>query len=212
MIDRSHVVYIHTNKVNHKQYIGMTKRKPEHRWGLEGHGYVECPYFWNAIQKWGWDNFEHEIIADKLTRKEAIDMEIELIAKMQTTNPEFGYNTSRWGDSPDPHVLKVMWDRDGFRESMCQRMQDAWKDPEKRKRRSEATKKRWENPEFHKKALASVRKRCCLKVSCIETGDIFNSIEEAAFQYDVYSANISRSARTGYRCGGYHWKYYDDVS
>lgn len=210
--ERSHVVYAHKNKVNQKQYIGITKNKPEHRWGAEGHGYVKCPYFWNAIQKWGWENFEHEIIAKGLTVKEAIDMEIELIAKLKTTNPKFGYNTSRGGDVPDYIFSKTMWEMDGFREDMRQRMQDAWKDPEKRKRRSEATKRRWENPEFRAKTLASVRTACCLKVICVETGDIFDSIRDAAIQYNVHHANITRSIKVGYRCGGYHWEYYDDVS
>ena len=35
---------------------------PERRWGCEGRGYSGSPHFWNAISKYGWDNFEHEIL------------------------------------------------------------------------------------------------------------------------------------------------------
>lgn len=59
-------IYRHTNKVNGKVYIGLTKQKPERRW-QKGHGYIGT-LFGNAIGKYGWDNFEHEIVAEGLTR------------------------------------------------------------------------------------------------------------------------------------------------
>ena len=51
-----------------KSYIGQTvKEKPYRRWGRKGNGYA--PYnegkatrFYNAIQKYGWDSFHHDII------------------------------------------------------------------------------------------------------------------------------------------------------
>lgn len=44
-------VYRHVNKTNNKQYIGITKQLPEHRWGVDGVNYKSSPYFYNAIQK-----------------------------------------------------------------------------------------------------------------------------------------------------------------
>lgn len=61
MFEKPYCVYIHTNKINKKSYIGITCQKPEHRWGCNGNGYAECPHFWRAIQKYGWDNFDHKI-------------------------------------------------------------------------------------------------------------------------------------------------------
>lgn len=58
----TYCVYAHINKVNGKIYIGQTCRKPEYRWN-DGKGYKECTYFYNAIEKYGWDNFDHEILA-----------------------------------------------------------------------------------------------------------------------------------------------------
>ena len=46
-------VYLHNNKINNKKYVGITKQKPENRWGLNGYNYRSSPYFYSAIQKYG---------------------------------------------------------------------------------------------------------------------------------------------------------------
>ena len=33
-------LYIHTNKINHKQYVGITSRKVKDRWGKNGNNYI----------------------------------------------------------------------------------------------------------------------------------------------------------------------------
>ena len=76
--DRRWCVYIHTCKVNNKVYVGQTCKKPEHRWS-NGLGYQTQKYFWRSIQRYGWDNFEHIIFADNLTKEEANKMESRLI-------------------------------------------------------------------------------------------------------------------------------------
>ena len=50
--------------------------------------------FWNAIQKYGWDNFQHEIIASGLTSEEAGHMEQLLIKELNLANKDYGYNQS----------------------------------------------------------------------------------------------------------------------
>lgn len=97
-------VYMHTNIINNKKYIGITKKSPKKRWGCKGYGYKKSqPVFWNAIQKYGWDNFEHEILFNNLSQKEAQEKEIELIAKYKTNcrrydSPEYGYNMTDGGE------------------------------------------------------------------------------------------------------------------
>ena len=97
-------VYIHSNKTNNKVYIGITNQKPENRWGKNGNKYnANQPVFYNAIQKYGWDNFEHIIFAENLNEYEAKHMEVLLIALYKSNcrkykDPEYGYNMTDGGD------------------------------------------------------------------------------------------------------------------
>lgn len=88
---------MHKNKLNGKVYIGKTCKKPERRWA-RGKGYLAQSKFYGDITEYGWENFEHIIIAEGLDELEAKDMEISLIAKYESTNKEKGYNTTRGGD------------------------------------------------------------------------------------------------------------------
>ena len=91
-------VYVHINKVNGKRYVGITsKAKPEHRWN-SGRGYGENTHLRGAIQKYGWDGFDHIILFDNLTEQEAKTKECELIAEWDTCNPLHGYNMTTGGD------------------------------------------------------------------------------------------------------------------
>lgn len=89
-------VYMHTNKINGKIYVGQTSQKPEKRWN-HGNGYKDNLYFYRAIQKYGWNNFEHEVIASKLTKKEADCFEQLLIKELDLMNPTKGYNLQSGG-------------------------------------------------------------------------------------------------------------------
>lgn len=96
--DNTYCVYMHINKINNKVYIGQTCQNTDRRW-RDGNGYKDCPYFYNAIQKYGWDNFEHIIWANKLTIEEANKMEELLIALYNTTNSKYGYNIKCGGNN-----------------------------------------------------------------------------------------------------------------
>jgi group I intron endonuclease len=94
---KSYCVYIHENKINGKKYVGQTCQKPKDRWD-SGRGYKTCTYFNHAIQKYGWDNFEHIIVAENLTKEEANKIEKELISFYDTMNPQYGYNLTSGGE------------------------------------------------------------------------------------------------------------------
>lgn len=207
-----YTVYSHTNKTNGKQYFGITCQKPERRWGYNGNNYEECPHFWRAIQKYGWNNFEHNILYTNLTHQEACDMEISLISEHQTTNPDFGYNVSKGGDGLDADYVREKWKDEEFKTYASHCMKQAWLDPEKRERRSEAAQLRWTNDEFRNKVTDRITEICGKSVTCVETGEIYATRKEASEAHNVCGANISRAIKTGYKCGGYHWKYTDDVS
>ena len=81
-----------------KYYIGITSTSPEKRWGNNGIRYKCNSYFTNAINKYGWDNIEHKIVATCLTHEEACEMEKELIKKFKSNDKIYGYNLTDGGE------------------------------------------------------------------------------------------------------------------
>lgn len=96
-------VYMHKFP-NGKVYIGITKRKPEYRWGENGKRYANR-FMKNAIQKYGWDNIEHIILAENLTKAEACNMETDFIAKYKSNQREYGYNIASGGEINSGYIL-----------------------------------------------------------------------------------------------------------
>lgn len=94
MEEVSYCVYIHTAP-NNKRYVGISQNYIK-RW-KNGIGYKKNKHFYSAIEKYGWDNIKHEIVAEGLSLAEAEQMEIELIKKYQSNNREFGYNKAEGG-------------------------------------------------------------------------------------------------------------------
>lgn len=92
----SYCVYKHTNIENGKVYIGCTKMKLYDRW-KNGKGYTSKT-FAAAIKKHGWDKFTHELLFTDLTKENAFQKEVEMIAFYKSNNPDFGYNGSIGGE------------------------------------------------------------------------------------------------------------------
>jgi len=89
---KEYAIYLHTNKLDGKKYVGITSKKPHQRWGKDGNGYSSQPQFYNAILKYGWDNFDHEILQEGLTYDNVLKLEIEISEKYNTLDRAFGYN------------------------------------------------------------------------------------------------------------------------
>ena len=64
---------------NNKKYIGITKQNTKYRWG-HGTNYSNNKHFTNAIKKYSWENIQHKILYEHLTKEEAEQKEIELIS------------------------------------------------------------------------------------------------------------------------------------
>lgn len=95
--DRRYKVYVYTNKVNGKKYMGQTNKSLIRRAHKDGSGYSSCPIFSNAIKKYGWNNFEPRIAFDDLTHEEANRIEKYLIKILRTQDRNYGYNMGDGG-------------------------------------------------------------------------------------------------------------------
>ena len=107
----SYLVYKHTAP-NGKVYIGITGFDPQYRWLNNGRGYKTQPTFFNAIIKYGWINFEHEILFEGLTEEEALNKEEELIQHYKSYDRRYGYNVSLRGAL---FGKDINWDRKNSR-------------------------------------------------------------------------------------------------
>ena len=84
-------MYLHTNLITNKKYVGITHLEPKIRWS-NGTGYIQNKKFYVDIQLYGWDGFSHEIIKNNLTYLEARELETKLIKKYNSVDD--GYNNT----------------------------------------------------------------------------------------------------------------------
>lgn len=195
------VLYLHISPSS-KKYFGITSQKPEKRW-QNGHGYRRNQYFWRAIQKYGWDNIDHVILADNLTKDEACLFEQIFIALYDTTNHNNGYNNSSGGE----HGLHS----------------------EESKRKMSESHKGEKNPMYGKGELLKGENSYLYgkfgknhhrskSVICLTTGIVYESAREAERMTGFAQTNISATCRgklksTGKTSDGtpLRWKYIKDL-
>lgn len=188
---------------NGKMYIGITRRKPELRW-KKGSGYLNNNHFYNAIKKYGWNNIKHIVVYDNLTQKEAEEKEVELIAKYKTNNRLYGYNNDNGGKTKGVHS-----------EATRRKLSLSHLGKPGRKNMSNEEKEihrqnvynRWHTEEGRKKILNGIRKNHGVKVICVETGKVFDTIIDASNYYNISRHHIGKCCLGKQKtCGGYHWK------
>lgn len=221
-----YTVYQHKNKINGKVYIGITSQKPEQRWGSQGCNYKSSPHFYSAIQKYGWDNFEHNILFTDLTKEQACLKEQALIKEYNSINREFGYNSTSGGDiftMNEETKQKISQAMIGNQNSLGHPCSE-----EKKEKISNAQKGR-KFTEEHKQKLSeaaknrhvpcSEEKKQILKekshkksVYCEELDKIFESVQECSRQLGIPATNISKLCNgRGKTLKGYHLRYYNDT-
>ena len=219
-------VYKHTTPSN-KVYIGITGQNPLKRWG-GGCNYKNQKHFYSAILKYGWDNIKHEILFDNLTKGKACEIEKRLIAEYKATDRRYGYNESSGGESGAAGVIvsaetrhKLSEARKGEKNHNYGKHLSA----ETKRKLSVLNKERFKHEkhwnlgnkysEEQRKKLSIAHKNCnqnyfTKKVICVETQVVYNSMCEAAKAINRSQGNITTSAKTGCKCGGFHWKYYNE--
>ena len=216
-------VYQHRNKVNGKSYIGITSQMPEHRWGTNGKNYTSSPHFQAAILRYGWDNFEHIILAENLSKDEACAIEIKLIRKFESDNPSFGYNCTSGGEMPTMNALS----RKKLSKSMLGNTNGLGKpcSPQKREKISKAQRGKKLSAmhrqhlsqakigKTHKPISAEARRRIAEKhvmkpVYCPETSTTYESIQECARQLNINATSVCAVCKGKHHTHhGYHFQY-----
>ena len=232
MSENNYKVYIHINKTNGKRYYGITKQEPKKRW-QNGKKYGNNDHFTNAINYYGWDNFDHIVIARGLTEEEAKWLEIELIREFDTTNRDKGYNITKGGEGTNGykhteetrknigkiHKGKTLSEetRKKLSEAMKGKnspMKGKTHTEETRKNISEAMKGKTLSEETRKKLSESHKGKnnpSAKRIYCVELDMYFDTVTEASEYVGCHRSNIS-SVLIGNRktCKGYHWLYAED--
>ena len=217
MEEKCYTVYMHIFP-NSKKYIGITKQKPKKRWN-NGKGYKHNNYIQNAIQKYGWNNIKHKILFSNLTKEEAEQKEIELIAKYKSNDKNYGYNIENGGHVncvSEETKKKLSIINKGkkvsqeTKEKMSKNNARIWLgkkiDDKIRRKMSESHIGKKGN---NKGKALKTRK----KVMCIETNIIYDSITIASNETKINSAHISDVCRGIRKSAGkinnikLHWKY-----
>lgn len=225
-MNMNYTIYCHRNKINNKAYIGQTSCVPyTRRWSgshVSGHPYKKCRHFQNAIEKYGWDNFEHFVLMDKLTEDEANYYEELLISLFDTTNPKIGYNIAKGGNNhthseetkelisknhadfrKEKHPLWGKHHSKETKEKIRQKRLGTHVSEETKKKISEATKGK-NNPRAK-------------RVLCINTGQIFDTAKEAALWANCDHSSLCKCCNGKIKSCGYHpdtqekltWQYLD---
>ena len=202
----NYCVYVHTSPSG-KMYVGQTKTKPEYRWGKDGSNYLQIkngrytqPAFAYAILKYGWDNIEHEIIANNLTKREADNFEKLLIEKLDTMNPKYGYNLREGGHSSN------------ISEETKKKISEALKG----NIISDSTRKKLSDS--MKGKLLGANSPCAKKIVQYDMHgnliEIWNSISDAARALNLNAGNIAKCCdefnNVYWTIGGYIWKFFGD--
>lgn len=93
-------LYKITNQINNKRYIGITFQKPPYkRWighKSKARNGNSLPLY-NAIRKYGEDNFEFEILFENVDEEMLYQLEVEYIKRFKTQDIEYGYNLADGG-------------------------------------------------------------------------------------------------------------------
>lgn len=97
---KQYCVYVHTFPKGEK-YVGITSRQPELRW-MHGRGYWG-QWVYSAVEKYGWDNIAHDVVAVGLNEADARRMEHLLIDKYHSWCPGYGYNDVGGNGSRSPY-------------------------------------------------------------------------------------------------------------
>lgn len=115
-------VYIATNMLNSKSYVGKTKRSFESRWYEHfTHSSLERGYpFHLALKKYKESGFLITIVKESNSIKELNELEKVWILVLRSNESSYGYNITNGGDGGNS-CIHTFWINDGSRSRMIRR-------------------------------------------------------------------------------------------
>lgn len=145
MKNKKFIVYEHISPSN-KVYIGITSKTLKLRCGKNGYCYKDSKKFYNAIKKYGWDNFKHNILLENQPESAAKYAEKYLIRwyKMH----KMSYNITDGGEG----TL-------GLSHSMSQELREKLSKINKGRKLSQETKEKLRKCNLGKKASKETREK-----------------------------------------------------
>lgn len=215
-LSNNYTVYKHTSPSG-KVYIGITHQTANRRW-RDGSGYVKCVKFKQAINKYGWDNLKHEIIAKHLTMDAAVNMERNLIKHYMALG--LSYNIALGGECgpiTEEHRRHLSESKKG--KPMHPKTRAALLKAITGRVISDETRYKMSNSQLGKQHSIESRLKMSKKHSKTviqidkNTNTViakYSSAKEAARAINFYAANITRCCRDNTKsCKGFKWKYAD---
>lgn len=173
-------VYILTSPEG-KKYVGACKDLKS-RWSKHGRAYKGSTLIYEAIQRFGWENFNREVYQSGLTRRQASQKERELVLALRTNEKEYGYNLTNGGF-------------DGVRtlESLNKTRQILMGHPVSDSVRS------------------ALRKARSIPIICLETKEVFENSLEAGRKMNICSTSIGKNCNDrASNAGGFHFAKLSD--
>lgn len=221
------VIYLITNKVNGKQYVGQTTQSLFRRWHLHCSKSGRCLAMKSAIRKYGKENFSIKSIYVASCLEELNQMEREFINKYNTLFPN-GYNLTIGGSSrtvfseetrkrmSDAKIGHIPWNKGLTKEDprvvsyiRSGTKSHAYGKAYHSRPHSEETKIKISKSNTGRKLKEELRKnfiksRHRISIRCIENGKIYVSIKEASLHLSILESGISNVlAKRRKTVGGY---------
>ena len=207
-MERDHKVYMHTNNINGKRYVGITRQKPENRW----REYEAKTPIGAAFRKYGRENFTSIVLLWDLTKEEAEMAEITLISYFHTLTTEWGYNVEHGGSTRGKVADET---KEKIRQSQKRRWEENYKEmyvsthnPESSQKRSDSLKKayfntnlgkqlseklkdRWANPEYKAKMAKRMEKNAWNLKPVICEGVEYLSVSDFARKNNLTETTVA---------------------
>lgn len=95
----NYIVYKISNTINNKVYFGITQQSLNKRWQQHKCNSSRKNYhLYNAIKKYGFENFKIEVVYNAKNKHDMFKKEIELIHTYKSNDRRYGYNNSTGGE------------------------------------------------------------------------------------------------------------------